>query len=103
MSSGSRNVGVRIGNPFGAQTGAGAVVGGEEAEVIWQVQSQQQAPSPNIWALISRIGFWGHYTIKIIRNPQNSIGNIKTPSLKPFGGNSRAVGQRRRISQSNTV
>ena len=29
----------------------------------------------NIGALIIRIGFWAHYTISIIRNPQNNVGN----------------------------
>ena len=28
---------------------------------------------PNVGALINRIGFWGYYTILIIRNPQNPI------------------------------
>ena len=31
--------------------------------------------SCNIGALIIRIGFGAHYTIIILRNPQNSIGN----------------------------
>ena len=29
----------------------------------------------DIGALIIKIGFWVHYTINIIRNPQHSIGN----------------------------
>ena len=30
----------------------------------------------NIGASIIRIVFWGHYTILIVRNPHNSIGNL---------------------------
>ena len=33
-----------------------------------------RASKHNIGALIIRIGFWAHYTIFIIRTPQNSIG-----------------------------
>ena len=36
----------------------------------------------NIEALIMRIGFWGHYTIIIIRNHENSIGNYFGPYIK---------------------
>ena len=36
----------------------------------------------NIAALLIRKGFfWAHYTIIIIRNPQNSIGNYKAPKV----------------------
>ena len=31
--------------------------------------------------LTIRIGFWSHYTIAIIRNPQNSIGNYLGPYI----------------------
>ena len=32
--------------------------------------------SGNIGASIIRIGFWGiYYTVMIIRNPQNNVGN----------------------------
>ena len=34
---------------------------------------------PNIGALIVRIGSWVYYTIIIIRNHQNSIGNYQGP------------------------
>ena len=37
------------------------------------------APVSNIVALMIRTGFWGHYTILTIRNPQNSIGNYLGP------------------------
>ena len=33
----------------------------------------------NVWALIIRIGFGAHYTILIIRNPQNSMGKHFRP------------------------
>ena len=36
----------------------------------------------NVEALISRIGFWGHYTAIIVRNPQNSIGNYFGPDIR---------------------
>ena len=40
----------------------------------------------NIGAFIIRIGLGAHYTTVIIRNPQNSIGNLvlsaSTPSLE---------------------
>ena len=40
----------------------------------------------NIGPLIIRIGLWGplsHYTIIMIRNPQNSIGKYEGPYMKP--------------------
>ena len=39
------------------------------------VRVDLQALNPDVGAFIIRLGFWGHYTIIIIRNPQNSIGN----------------------------
>ena len=42
----------------------------------------------NAGALITRIGFWGplYYIIVIvIRNPQNSIGDILGPFIEPLG------------------
>ena len=35
----------------------------------------------NIGALIIRIGFWGYYTIVIIRSHQKSIGNYLGPYI----------------------
>ena len=44
---------------------------------------------PNIGALIIR-GFWDHYTIIIIRNIQNSIGNHLGPYIRPASQNTWA-------------
>ena len=39
----------------------------------------------NIGALIIRIGFWAHFTILILRNHQNSIGNYSGPHINRVG------------------
>ena len=38
--------------------------------------------SPNTGSLMVRIGFGVYYTIRIIRNPQNSIGKYQGPHIK---------------------
>ena len=39
----------------------------------------------NFGALMIRIGFWAHYTISIIRNPQHTIGIYLGPYSMSFG------------------
>ena len=56
---------------------------------------------PNIGALIVRIGSWVYYTIIIIRNHQNSIGNYQGPFftfIPPFRPRVGKNTKRRRLS-----
>ena len=42
-------------------------------------------PDANVGSELIRIGFWEvFYTITIIRNPQNSIGNYLGPHIRSF-------------------
>ena len=59
--------------------------GGGGSVLRWTVAGQKYGPqglrNSIMGAFIIRIGFWAHYAIIIVRNPQSGIGNHGGPYI----------------------
>ena len=68
-----------------------------------QVPTTRNASESNVGSLIIGIGFWGDYTIVIIRSPQHPILIIKAPTLCSMASIDPEAQKRHQIPSPNQM